>query len=639
MRSIDWLQLGLFVAALALITKPMGLYLMQVLDAKGRTWLDPILKPLERVTYRVMGVKPDQEQDWKQYTFAMLLFSLVSCLFTYAILRLQHLLPLNPQGFGALSPDLAFNTAISFTTNTTGRATPANPPCPISRRWWRWSFTTSPRPPPGIALAAALVRGSPGIPPRPWATSGSIWCARSTTCCCPSAWCSRSFLVSQGMIQNFKPYTKAKLMEPYTMQVAKTDAKGQPVTTNVAVMVQAPKLDAQGQPLMTNGVAMMMDVPKLDDKGQPVMTNMPVMVDQKVEEQAIAQGPMASQVAIKMLGTNGGGYTNANAAHPFENPTPLSNFLQMLSIFAIGSGLTYYLGRMVKNQAHGWSVWAAMMALFLAGLFLCWYSEAAGQPDSSPAWRGRRGRQHGRQGSPLRHLQFRPVRHHHHGRLLRRGQLHARLLHGAGRLCAALQYPAGRNHLRRRGRRALRHARLRGAGGFIAGLMVGRTPEYLGKKIQSYDVKMAMLALLVLALSILGFAAWASVSKWGLAGLNNNGPHGLSEILYAYSSANGNNGSAFAGFNANTPWYNTTMGLAMLVGRFLMIVPIMALAGSLGQKRIAPPSAGTFPVSGLTFVVLLLGTVLLVGALNFLPGADPRPRSSSTSSRLQGKLF
>jgi K+-transporting ATPase ATPase A chain len=625
MRSTDWLQLGLFVAAIALITKPMGLYLVRVLDANGRTWFDPILKPLEQLTYRLMAVKSDREQNWKEYTFAMLLFSLVSCLFTYAILRLQYLLPLNPQGFGPVSPDLAFNTATSFTTNTnwqsyTGESTMSYLSQMVALVIHNFASAAV-----GIAIAAALVRG---IARHSTKTLGNFWVDLVRTTyylLLPICLVFAVFLVSQGMIQNFKPYTKAKLTEPYTIQVAKTDEKGQPVTTNVAVMVQAPKLDEKGQPVLTNGVAMMVDVAKLDEKGQPVMTNMPVMVDQKVEEQVIAQGPVASQVAIKMLGTNGGGFMNANAAHPFENPTPLSNFIQMVSIFTIGSGLTYYLGRMVKNQAHGWSVWAAMMALFLAGVLLCWHAEAAGNPIHQQLGVAAAGGN--MEGKEVRFGIFNSalfatvttdascgaVNSMHDSFTALGGfvplfniQLGEIIIGGVGAgLYGMLVFVV--------------------LAVFIAGLMVGRTPEYLGKKIQSYDVKMAMLALLVLAVSILGFAAWASVSEWGLKGLNNNGPHGLSEMLYAYSSANGNNGSAFAGLSANTPWYNTTIGIAMLVGRFLMIIPIMAMAGSLGLKKISPPSSGTFPVAGFTFVVLLLGTVLLVGALNFLPGLTLGP--------------
>ncbi len=638
MRAMDWLQLGLFVAAVTLITKPMGLYLVRVLDANGRTWLDPVLKPLERLTYRLMGVKSDKEQDWREYAFAMLLFSLVSCLFTYGILRLQQFLPLNPQGFGPLSPDLAFNTATSFTTNTnwqsyTGESTMSYLSQMVALVIHNFASAAT-----GIAIAAALVRG---IARHSAQTLGNFWVdlVRSAYyLLLPICVVFAVFLVSQGMIQNFKPYTKAKLTEPFTTQVAKTDEKGQPVMTNVAVMVQAPKLDPKGQPVMTNGVAVTVDVPKLDEKGKPVMTNMPVMVDQKVDEQVIPQGPMASQVAIKMLGTNGGGYTNANAAHPFENPTPLSNFMQMLSIFAIGSGLTYYLGRMVKNQAHGWSVWAAMMTLFLAGVFLCWHSEAAGNPIHQQLGVAAAGGN--MEGKEVRFGIFNSA-------------LFATVTTDAS--CGAVN--AMHDSFTALGgfvplfNIQLGEIIIGGVGAglygmlvfvvlavFIAGLMVGRTPEYLGKKIQSYDVKMAMLALLVLAVSILGFAAWASVSKWGLAGLNNNGPHGLSEILYAFSSANGNNGSAFAGLSANTPWYNTTIGLAMLIGRFLMIIPIMALAGSLGRKKISPPSAGTFPVAGVTFVVLLLGTVLLVGALNFLPGLTLGPVVEHFLTA-QGKLY
>ena len=638
MRSIDWLQLGLFVVAIALITKPMGLYLVQVLDAKGKTWFDPILKPLEKITYRLMGVKVEREQDWKQYTVAMLLFSAVSCLFTYAILRLQNHLPLNPQGFGALAPDLAFNTAVSFTTNTnwqsyTGEATMSYLSQMVALVIHNFGSAAT-----GIALAAALVRG---IARHSAATLGNFWVDLIRTTyylLLPICVVFAVVLVSQGIIQNFNPYTKAKLVESYTIQVQKTDDKGQPVTTNVVVMVQAPKLDAKGQPLLTNGVAVMMDVPQLDAKGQPVMTNMPVMVDQKVDEQTIVQGPVASQIAIKMLGTNGGGYVNANAAHPFENPTPLSNFLQMLSIFAIGSGLTYYLGRMTKNQGHGWSIWTAMMILFLGGALLCWWAESKGNPIHQQ-------------------LGIATADGNMEGKEVRFGIFNSALFATVTTDASCGAVNSMHDSFTPLGgfvplfNMQLGEIIIGGVGAglygmlvfvvlavFIAGLMVGRTPEYLGKKIQSFEVKMAMLSLLILCLTILGFAAWASVSQWGLAGLNNNGPHGLSEILYAYSSCVGNNGSAFAGLSANTPLYNTTLGIAMLFGRFLMIVPIMALAGALAQKKISPASGGTFPVSGGTFVILLLGTVLLVGALNFLPCLALGPIVEHFLM-LQGKLF
>jgi potassium-transporting ATPase potassium-binding subunit len=637
-RSVDWLQLAVYVVLLALITKPMGLYLCRVLDAKGKTWLDPIVKPLERLTYWLMGVDPEKEQDWKLYAYAMLLFSLVSCLLTYAILRLQKFLPLNPQGFDALSPDLSFNTAVSFTTNTNWQSYSGESTMSYLSQMLALVIHNFGSAAVGIALAAALVRG---LARHSAKTLGNFWVDLVRVIyylllpiCVVFAVC----LISQGMIQNFKPYTKAKLTESYTIQVPKTDDKGQPVTTNVAVMVQAPKLDAQGKPVLINGVAVMMDVPKLDDKGQPVMTNQPVMVDQKVEEQSIPQGPMASQVAIKMLGTNGGGYTNANAAYPFENPTPLSNFLQILSIFAIGSGLTYYLGRETKNQAHGWSVWSAMMVLFLAGVLICWWAEARGNPIHQQ-------------------LGVMTAGGNMEGKEVRFGIFNSTLFTTITTDASCGAVNCMHDSLTPLGgfvplfNIQLGEIIIGGVGAglygmlvfvvlavFIAGLMVGRTPEYLGKKIQSYDVKMSMLALLVLALSILGFAAWASVSKWGTDALNNAGPHGLSEILYAFSSANGNNGSAFAGLSANTPWLNTTIGLAMLIGRFLMIVPIMGLAGSLASKKISPPSAGTFPVSGVTFVILLLGTVLLVGALNFLPALTLGPVIEHFLAN-QGKLY
>jgi potassium-transporting ATPase potassium-binding subunit len=584
METSGWIQLAVFLGALALITKPMGLYLMQVLDPNGRTWLDPVLRPLERATYRFMGIRSNEEHNWKQYTFAMLFFSLVGCLFTYAILRLQNLLPLNPQGFGPVTSDLAFNTAVSFTTNTNWQNYGGESTLSYFSQMIGLAFHNFVSAATGIAIAAALVRA---IARHSAQTIGNFWVdlVRVTYyLLLPICLVFAVFLVSQGMIQNFKPYTKATLVEPMKVQVEKKNDHGE--------TIKGPDGNAITQ-------------------------------EQTVTEQNIVQGPMASQIAIKMLGTNGGGYVNANAAHPFENPTPLSNFIQMLSIFAIGSGLTYYLGRMVKNQKHGWTVWAAMITLFLGGVLLCWWAEATGNPI------------HHHLGVPGGNMEGKEVRFG-----IFNSALFATVTTDAS--CGAVNSMHD-SFTALGGFVPLFNIQLGeiivggvGAGlygmlvfvvlaVFIAGLMVGRTPEYLGKKIEAYDVKMAMLSLLILAISILGFAAWAVVSKWGLAGLNNNGPHGLSEILYAFSSGAGNNGSAFAGLSANTPWYNTTLGIDMLFGRFLMIVPIMALAGSLVQKKVSPPSAGTFPVSGGTFLILLLGTVILVGALNFLPALTLGP--------------
>jgi K+-transporting ATPase ATPase A chain len=546
-----------------------------------------------------MGVDSSKEHNWKQYTLAMLLFSLVGCLFTYAILRLQNILPLNPQGLGPVSSHLAFNTAVSFTTNTNWQNYSGESTMSYFSQMVGLAFHNFVSAATGIAIAAAFVRA---IARHSANTLGNFWVdlVRVTYyLLIPICVVFALFLVSQGMIQNFKPYTKATLVEPMKVSVAKVDKDGKAV------------VDAEGKP---------------------------VMEEQTVTEQNIVQGPMASQVAIKMLGTNGGGYVNANAAHPFENPTPLSNFIQMLSIFSIGSGLTYYLGRMVKNQKHGWTVWAAMSILFVGGVLLCWWAESAGNPIHHQL--GVAAADGNMEGKELRFGIFNSA-------------LFATITTDAS--CGAVNSMHD-SFMALGGFVPLFNIQLGeiifggvGAGlygmlvfvvlaVFIAGLMVGRTPEYLGKKIEAYDVKMAMLSLLILAISILGFAAGAVVSKSGLAGLNNNGPHGLSEILYAYSSGAGNNGSAFAGLSGNTPWYNTTLGLDMLFGRFLMIVPIMALAGSLLRKKVAPASAGTFPVFGGTFLILLLGTVLLIGALNFLPALTLGPVVEHFLN-LQGKLF
>src|ERR1700686_5111358 len=599
MNISGWIHLALFIVVLVLITKPLGIYLFHVLDANGKTFLDPVVKPFERLTYRIFGVNPEQEQGWVLYTVAMLIFELVTVLLTYVILRCQNFLPLNPQGQAGVTDHLAFNTAWSFATNTNWQSYGGESTMSYLSQMLALASHNFFSAAIGIAIAAAVVRG---ITRHSTKTLGNFWVDLvriNYYVLLPISIVYAVFLVAQGIPQNFKPYDTAKVVEVQTVQVPKKDDAGNPVK---------------------------------DDKGNPVM------VDKKVEEQSIVQGPMASQMAIKMFGTNGGGYTNANAAPPFENPTPLSNFIQMLSIFAIPSALTYYLGRMVKNQKHGWTVWTAMAIVFVVGVLVCWGAEAAGNPIVHQLGVDRAGGN--MEGKEVRFGIFNSA-------------LFATITTDAS--CGAVNAmhdsftPLG-------GFVPLFNIQLGeiifgGVGSglygmilfivlavFIAGLMVGRTPEYLGKKIESYDVKMAMLSLLILAIDILGFAAWAIVSKWGLAGLNNNGPHGLSEILYAYSSTTGNNGSAFAGLNANTPWYNTTLGIAMLIGRFLMIVPILALAGSLVRKKVTPASAGTFPVFGGTFFILLIGTVLLIGALNFLPAITLGPVVEHFLN-LQGKLF
>ena len=603
MNISDWIQLAFFVGVLLLITKPLGLYLFQVLDANGRTFLDPVIKPFERLTYRLIGVDPKKEQGWILYTIAMLIFSMVSMVFTYAILRLQNFLPLNPQQLPAVTDALAFNTAASFTTNTNWQNYGGESTVSYLSQMLALASHNFFSAAVGIAIAAAVVRG---IARHSSKTLGNFWVdlVRITYyLLLPICIIYALFLVSQGVVQNFKPYDTAKVLEVQTVQVPKKDDKGNPVN------------DAKGNP---------------------------VMVDQKVDSQSIVQGPIASQIAIKMLGTNGGGYMNANAAHPFENPTPLSNFFQMLSIFSIGSALTYYLGRMVKNQKHGWAVWITMATLFVAGVLVCWGAEAAGNPIVHKLGVDAAGGN--MEGKEVRFGIF-------------NSSLFATVTTDAS--CGAVNSmhdsftPLG-------GFIPLFNIQLGeiifggvGAGlygmivyvvlaVFIAGLMVGRTPEYLGKKIESYDVKVAAIAVLLMAFSILGFSGWAVLTPWGQAGQNNAGPHGLSEILYAYSSCTGNNGSAFAGLTGNPangdPHYNITLAFAMLVGRFGMIIPVMALAGSLGRKKLLATSAGTFPVSGSLFVILLIGTILLVGALTFLPALTLTPILEHFLM-LNGKLF
>ncbi len=578
MDHFGWIQLTLFVGILLVLTKPMGVYLTKVLDVEGKTFLDPIMRPVERLFYFLLGIDPKKEQDCKQYSFSLIAFSLVGTLFTYAILRLQHLLPLNPQGFGPVSGQLSFNTAISFATNTNWQNYAGESTMSYLSQMVGLTFHNFTSAATGIAVAAALARG---VARNSAKTIGNFWTDVIRTILyvlLPICLVYAVFLVSQGMIQNFKPYAKVEVVAPYTSLVPEKDAEGQQATPQ-----------------------------------------------RKVETQTIVQGPMASQVAIKMLGTNGGGFTNANAAHPYENPTPLSNFLQMLSIFLIPSGLTYYLGRVVKDQRHGWTVWSAMAAIFLVGFLICWWAESTGNPH-------------------MHALGIDAASGNMEGKETRFGIFNSALfatvttdascgavnsMHDSftplGGLVPLLNIQLGEVIFGGVGAGLYGMIVFVVLAVFLAGLMIGKTPEYLGKKIEAYDVKASVMFIMVPVLCILGFTAWAATSSWGLAGLNNSGPHGFSEILYAYSSTTGNNGSAFAGLNANTCWYNITLGIAMLLGRFFMIIPILALAGNLAGKKSRPLGEGSFPVSGPMFTVLLTGTVLIVGALTFFPALSLGP--------------
>jgi K+-transporting ATPase ATPase A chain len=569
-----WLQIALFIAIILLLAKPMGSYMTRVFERR-RTWLDPVLVPCERLLYRLTGVNPDEEMRWTQYAIAMLVFSAATLFLTYAIERLQQFLPLNPQHLANVSPDLAFNTAISFTTNTNWQAyTPETTMSYLTQMLGLathnfWSAAV------GLALAIAFIRG---IARREMKTLGNFWVdlTRGTLwILLPISIVFAVVLTSQGVVQNFHPYTTATLVQPQTLTGA--DGKTTTVTT-----------------------------------------------------QTIAQGPVASQEAIKMLGTNGGGFFNANSAHPFENPTPLSNFLQILSIFLIPAGLTCTLGSMVGSPKHGWAVLAAMTILWFCGVFACYWAEAQPNPLMHNV------DQHASLTQSGGNMEGKEVRFG-----IANSALFATVTTDAS--CGAVNAmhdsftPLG-------GLVPLTNIMLGeivfggvGAGlygmlvfvviaVFIAGLMVGRTPEYLGKKIEAYDVQMAMLYLLIFPLIILGFAAVAVLMpNLGLSSLLNHGPHGLSEILYAYASATGNNGSAFAGSNWNTHWYNYSLGFAMFFGRFMMIIPMLAIAGNLAGKKIVPETAGTFPVTTPLFTVLLTSVIVIVGALTFFPALSLGP--------------
>jgi K+-transporting ATPase ATPase A chain len=579
MTTNGWLQIGVFFALVLLAARPMGLYMARVYAGK-RTWLDPVLTPVERLLYRITGIDPDVEMRWTQYGTAMLVFSLATLLLTYVVERLQHAIPLwNPQHFAAVEPYLAWNTAASFTTNTNWQAyVPEQTMSYLTQMFGLathnfWSAAV------GMALAIAFIRG---IARREMKTLGNFWVDLTRGILwvlAPMCIVYALALVSQGVIQNFKAYDTAALVEKQNVTTTGTDGK----TTTTAVTTQT-----------------------------------------------IAQGPVASQEAIKMLGTNGGGFFNANSAHPFENPTPLSNLMQMFSIFLIPGGLCVTLGTMVGSPKHGWAVFAAMSALWFAGVLTCYYAEA--QPN--PLYHGVD--QHVTATSPGGNMEGKEVRFG-----IANSALFATVTTDAS--CGAVNsmhdsfMPLG-------GMVPLANIHLGeiifggvGAGMygmlvfviltvFIAGLMVGRTPEYLGKKVHAYDVQMAMLYFLIFPVVILGFSAIAVLTPTlGLPGITNHGPHGLSQILYAYTSAAGNNGSAFAGGNWNTHWYNSTLGITMLCGRFLMIVPMLAIAGNLAAKKIAPPSLGTFPVDNSLFSVLLTGVVVIVGALTFFPALSLGP--------------
>jgi len=588
-------QIVIFFAIVVAITKPIGIFMHRVFEGE-RTFLHPVFRPLERLIYWLGGVRENEEQSWIRYSASMISLSIFSFLFVYALQRLQGYLPLNPMHFSTpqapqnatgMTPDLAFNTAVSFMTNTNWQAYSPDTTMSYLTQMAALAVQNFVSAAVGIAVAVALIRGFARHTAK---TIGNFW-VDVTRCTLyillPICILATLFFVWQGSIQNFKGPATVTTMEGPT--------------------------------------------------------------------QVIEQGPLASQLAIKMLGTNGGGYFNANSSHPYENPTPLANLLQMMLIFSLGAGLTYMFGKMVRDTRQGWAIFAAMAAMFLAGAFICYWAEQSGNPmvtkmgvESTYTGSQPGGNMEGKEvrfGNPMTalfatvttdascgavigmHDSFTPI-----GGLvpLFNIQTDEVIFGGVGAgLYSMLIYAV--------------------VAVFIGGLMVGRTPEYVGKKIEQKEVKMAIIAILATSLCILGFTALSSVGSFAKGGYwnppgaanantNNGGPHGFSEILYAYSSGAGNNGSAFAGINANTPWYNLTIGLDMLVGRFLFIIPALAIAGSLATKKLVPVTSGTLPTNGPLYVVLLIGTVIIVGALTYFPALSLGPIVEHLQM-LNGKLF
>ena len=585
MTANGWFQILFFFSLVLLVTKPLGIFMALVFN-RERTFMDPVLRPIEKLIYRTTGVSEDREMGWIEYGASMILFSAVSMVVLYGIQRLQLHLPWNPQKLIGVAPDLAFNTAASFTTNTNWQNYGGETTMSYFTQMAGLAYHNFVSAAVGIALAIAFIRG---IVRREKKTLGNFWVdlVRCTLwVLLPFCIVGSLLLVWQGVPQNLKPYDTVKLLEP--QQIQKIGADGKAV------------VDANGKPVMDT-----------------------------VTDQNIAQGPVASQEIIKEFGTNGGGYFNANSAHPFENPTPLSNLIEMFSIFAISSGLTYTLGRMTGSQRHGWAVWGAMTILFFAGVTTAYWAESHGNPLLLSTNQHASALQSGgnMEGKEVRfgiantalfatittdsscgavngfHDSFTPI-----GGMvpLVNMMLSETIFGGVGAgMYGALIYIV--------------------LAVFIAGLMVGRTPEYLGKKIEAYDVKMAMLVSLVFPLAILSLAAVSVLYQFGTASISNAGPHGLSQVLYAFTSTAANNGSAFGGLNGNTLYYNTVLGVNTLIGRFLMIIPMLAIAGNLARKKHVPASLGTFPVTTPLFSVLLIGVILIVGALTFFPALSLGP--------------
>ncbi|KQW75024.1 potassium-transporting ATPase subunit A [Devosia sp. Root413D1] len=548
MTLLGWFQILVFCGIIVLLVKPLGGYMTRVFNGEG-TWLQPVLRPIERGLYRVAGTREDEEQNWVTYAVALLLFNLAGFVVLYLLQRFQAVLPLNPAGMAAVGPELAFNTAASFVANTNWQSYGGETTMSYLTQMLGLAVQNFVSAATGIAVAMAVIRA---FSRKSMSTLGNFWVdtVRATFyVLLPICVIGTLVLVWQGVPQNLDAYTSAVTLEG--------------------------------------------------------------------AQQSIAQGPVASQMMIKYLGTNGGGFFNVNAAHPFENPTALTNLISMVSIFAIGAALTNVFGRMVGNQKQGWAIFITMGILFFVGVVVCYWAEAAGNPlvHALGIDGGNMEGKEVRFGVPLSALFAVITTAASCGAV---NAMHDSFM-ALGGMIPLINMMLGEIIIGGVGAGFYGIVLFVVVAIFVAGLMVGRTPEYLGKKIEAKEVKMAMLAILCLPLAMLGFTAISVVLPFGVSSIWNPGPHGFSEVLYAYTSAAANNGSAFAGLSANTPWYNITLGIGMLMGRFLVIIPALALAGSLVAKKTVPASAGTLPTHGALFIGLLLGVILVVGGLTFIP--------------------
>ncbi len=591
MTNFSILQIGLYLAALILLVKPLGAFMANVYEGK-RTFLDPVLRPIERLIYRLCGVGPDQEMDWKTYAVAMMVFNIVGLVAVYVIQRVQGFLPLNPAGLGAVAPDLAFNTATSFATNTNWQAYGGETTLSYLTQMIALTVQNFVSAATGIAILVALIRG---IARHNTQTIGSFWVdlVRTTLyILMPLAIVLSLLLVSQGVVQTFNPYVTANLVQFTTYD--------------------QPKADANGNPLK-------------DAQGNPVTEKVPLT------QQVIAVGPAASQIAIKQLGTNGGGFFNVNSAHPFENPTPFSNFIEMLSILLIDAALCYTFGRMVGDTRQGWAILVAMMIIFVMFLAIAVWAESSPNPaltkfgvdqtmtDTQPG-----GNMEGKEvrfGIANSALWATATTAASNGSV---NAMHDSFMPLGGLVPLVMMH--------------LGEVVFGGVGSglygilafvivavFIAGLMVGRTPEYIGKKIEAYEMKMAALVILIMPLLTLGLTALGVATDAGKVGIFNPGAHGLSEVLYAFTSMGNNNGSAFAGLGVNNIFYNVWGAVAMFVSRYWLAIPMLAIAGSLARKKKVPASAGTLPTHTPLFIGWLVAIILIVGALNFFPALSLGP--------------